>query len=135
MINWLEPAARMTETRRMSEANTRRLPARATVTAALLLSLGGTLFGLVGLLMWGIRAADVMLPDTGNAPDWVTSIFPYATLLNFALMATITVLGLLNILIASRPQEFLGGGWKRWAIQSIVSLLAAAIFLNATNVA
>lgn len=125
----------MTETRRMSAANTRGLPARATVTAALLLSLGGTLFGLVGLLMWGIRAADVMLPDTGNAPDWVTSIFPYATLLNFALMATITVLGLLNILIASRPQEFLRGGWKRWAIQSIVSLLTAAIFLNATNVA
>ena len=105
------------------------------MTAALLLSLAGTLFGLVGLLMWGIRAADVMLPATGNAPDWLSSIFPYATLLNFALMATITLLGLLNLLLASRPQEFLGGGWKRWVIQSIVSLIAAAIFLNATNVA
>ena len=118
----------------MNEATTTGMPARAAVTAALLLSLGGTLFGLVGLLMWGIRAADVMLPDTRNAPDWLTSLFPYATLLNFGLMATITVLGLLNLLLASRPQEFLEGGWKRWVIQSIISLIAAAIFLNATNV-
>ncbi|UAB77328.1 hypothetical protein INR77_10965 [Erythrobacter sp. SCSIO 43205] len=119
----------------MVETAIQRLPAKAAVTAALLLSLGGTLFGLAGLLMWGIRAAEVVVPDTGNAPDWLTSIFPYATLLNFGLMATITVLGLLNLLLASRPQEFLGAGWKRWVIQSIVSLIAAAIFLNATNVA
>ena len=118
----------------MTEATKSEMPTKAAVTLALLLSLGGTLFGLAGLLMWGFRAAEVMLPGTGGAPDWLSSIFPYATLLNFGLMATITVLGLLNLLLASRPQEFLGGGWKRWVIQSIVSVIAAAIFLNATNV-
>ncbi len=109
------------------------LPARAAVTAALLLSLGGTLFGLAGLLMWSFRAADVMIPGTSDAPDWLSVLFADTTLLNFGLMAAITILGLLNLLLASRPQEFLGGGWKRWVIQSIVSLIAAAIFLNATN--
>lgn len=104
------------------------------MTAALLLSLGGTLFGLAGLLMWGFRAADVMFTDAIDAPGWLSSIFPYATFVNFGLMAAITLLGLLNLLLVSRPQEFLGGGWKRWVIQSIVSLIAAAIFLNATNV-
>lgn len=107
----------------------------ALVGGAVVLSLGGTLVGLAGLIMWSFRAAEVMLPGTGEAPDWLSSIFPYATLLNLGLMATITVLGLLNILIATRPQEFLAGGWKRWMIQSMVSLIAAAIFLNATNVA
>ncbi|MEO1220617.1 MAG: hypothetical protein AAFY42_04595 [Pseudomonadota bacterium] len=104
------------------------------VTFAILLSLGGTLFGLVGLLMWGFRAADVMMPDSGGGPDWLSSLFPYATLINLALMVTITLFGLLNIMLAARPQEFLAGGWKRWLIQSMVSITAAIIFLNATNV-
>lgn len=111
------------------------MPAKAAVTMAVLFSLGGTLFGLAGLLMWGFRAADVMLPGTGEGPDLLSSLFPFATLFNFALMATITVLGLLNILLSTRTREFLAGGWKRWMIQSMVSLVAAAIFLNATNVA
>ena len=102
--------------------------------AALVLSLGGTLFGLAGLLMSGFRAADVMIPDANNAPDWLSAFFADTTLLNFGLMAMITIFGLLNILIATRPQEFLRGGWKRWMIQSIASLIAALIFLNATNV-
>lgn len=112
---------------------------KALVSLAVAMSLAGTLFGLVGLLMWGFRAADVMLPGSdgrgGAAPDWLSSLFPYATLLNFGLMATITVLGLLNILLALRAREFLAGGWKRWVIQSIASLIAATLFMNATNVA
>ena len=106
----------------------------AAAGSALVLSLGGTLFGLAGLLMSGFRAADVMIPGTNDAPDWLSAFFADTTLLNFGLMATITILGLLNILLASRPQEFLKGGWKRWVIQSIASLIAALIFLNATNV-
>jgi len=117
------------------QSSSLRLPSVVAVGAAIVLSLGGTLFGFAGLLMWGFRAADVMVPGTENAPDWISSLFPYATLLNFGLMACITLLGLLNILLASRPQEFLTGGWKRWLIQSMVSLIAAMIFLNATNVA
>ena len=105
------------------------------VGIAIVFSLGGTLFGLAGLLMWGFRAAEVMIPDARTAPDWLSSIFPYATLLNFGLMAAITILGLLNILLAVRPKEFLAQGWKRWVIQSMVSLFAAILFLNATNVA
>lgn len=101
---------------------------------AMILSLGGTLLGFAGLLMSGFRAADVIIPGTSDAPDWLSAFFADTTLLNFGLMATITVLGLLNILIATRPQEFLRGGWKRWMIQSIASLIAALIFLNATNV-
>ena len=105
------------------------------VAVAVVMSLGGTLFGLAGLLMWGFRAADVMVPGSGDAPDWLSSLFPYSTLLNFGLMASITVLGLLNLLLASRSREFLAGGWKRWLIQSMVSLAAAMLFLNVTNVA
>ena len=101
---------------------------------AMILSLGGTLFGLAGLLMSSFRAADVVIPGASDAPDWLSAFFADTTLLNFGLMATITILGLLNILIATRPQEFLRGGWKRWVIQSIASLIAALIFLNATNV-
>lgn len=104
------------------------------IIPAVLLSLIGTLFGFAGLLMWGIRAAELMMPNGRTAPDWVSSIFPYTTLLSFALMATITVLGLLNLFLALRPQEFVSGGWKRWIFQSIVSVIAALIFLNATNV-
>lgn len=115
---------------RQSEKQARGL----VIIPAVLLSLAGTLFGLAGLLMWGIRAAELMIPNGRTAPDWVSSIFPYATLLSFALMATITVLGLLNLFLALRPQEFLAGGWKRWMIQSMVSVIAAIIFLNATNV-
>ncbi|MEP1421386.1 MAG: hypothetical protein ABJK59_06420, partial [Erythrobacter sp.] len=62
------------------------------------------------------------------------SLFPYVTLVNLGLMATVTVLGLLNILLAIRAREFLAGGWKRWMIQSMVSVIAAIVFLNATNV-
>lgn len=123
----------MSDTASMNEATQSKKPVRALVAVAMLLSLGGTLFGLAGLLMWGFRAADVMLPGTGEAPDWLSPLFPYATLLNFGLMATITIAGLLNILIVSRPQEFLRAGWKRWVIQSIVSILAATLFLSATN--
>ena len=101
---------------------------------AMILSLGGTLLGFAGLLMSGFRAADVIIPGASDAPDWLSAFFADTTILNFGLMATITVLGLLNILIATRPQEFLRGGWKRWVIQSIASLIAALIFLNATNV-
>jgi len=101
---------------------------------AMILSLGGTLLGFAGLLMSGFRAADVIIPGASDAPDWLSAFFADTTILNFGLMATITVLGLLNILIATRPQEFLRGGWKRWMIQSIASLIAALIFLNATNV-
>lgn len=115
-------------------ARSRLLP-RLVITAAILFSLAGTLFGLAGLLMWGFRAAEVMIPGTGDTPDWLSSLFPYSTILNFGLMATITVFGLLNILLASRAKEFLNGGWKQWMIQSIASLIAALIFLNVTNVA
>ena len=101
---------------------------------AMILSLGGTLLGFAGLLMSSFRAADVVIPGASDAPDWLSAFFADTTLLNFGLMATITILGLLNILIATRPQEFLRGGWKRWMIQSIASLIAALIFLNATNV-
>ena len=110
------------------------LPAKLAVATAVVLSFGGTMFGFAGLLMWSFRAAEVMIPNARTPPEWLSSLFPYATLLNFGLMATITVLGLLNILLAIRAQEFLSGGWKRWMIQSMVSLIAATIFLNATNV-
>ncbi|MEP0392053.1 MAG: hypothetical protein ABJ205_14405 [Erythrobacter sp.] len=111
-------------------------PKSSTVVAAfaLLLSFIGTMFGFAGLLMWSFRTAEVMLPNARGEPDWLTSLFPYATLVNLGLMATVTVLGLLNILLAIRAREFLAGGWKRWMIQSMVSVIAAIIFLNATNV-
>lgn len=105
------------------------------VAGAVVLSLGGTLIGLVGLFMWGIRAADVMVPASDNAAAWLGSLFPYATLLNFFLTATITVFGLLNLLLALRWQEFLAGGWKRWLAQSAIAILAAIVFLNTTNAA
>ena len=108
--------------------------ANIVAAAALALSLAGTLFGFAGLLMWGFRAADVMIPGNSDPPDWLSAFIADTTLLNFGLMAMITILGLLNILIATRPQEFFDGGWKRWMIQSIASLIAALIFLNATNV-
>ena len=111
------------------------LPANFMVGLAVLLSLAGTLFGFAGLLMWSFRAAEVMMPDARTPPEWLDTLFPYATLVNFGLMATITVLGLLNILLAVRAREFLAGGWKRWMIQSMISIIAAIVFLNATNVA
>ncbi|WP_298304672.1 hypothetical protein [uncultured Erythrobacter sp.] len=110
------------------------LSAKLGIAAAVVLSFGGTMFGFAGLLMWSFRAAEVMLPNARMTSDWLTSLFPYATLLNLGLMATITVLGVLNILIVVRAREFLAGGWKRWMIQSMVSVIAAIIFLNATNV-
>lgn len=103
------------------------------VAGAVVLSLGGTLIGLVGLFMWGIRAADLMDPATGEAASWLGSFMPYATLLNFFLTATITVFGLLNLLLALRWQEFLGGGWKRWMAQSAIAILAAIVFVNTAN--
>lgn len=99
------------------------------VAGAVALSLGGTLIGLSGLFMWGMRAADVMAPGAGEAASWLDSLFPFATLFNFFLMATITIFGLLNLLLALRWQEFLGGAWKRWCAQSLVALLAAIAFV------
>ena len=68
--------------------------ANAAAAAALVLSLGGTLFGLAGLLMSGFRAADVVIPGASDAPDWLSAFFADTTLLNFGLMAMITIFGL-----------------------------------------
>lgn len=101
------------------------------VGGAALLSLGGTLIGLAGLLMWGIKAFDSLAPQGGEAPLFVESFAPYLTVFNFALTLLITACGLLNLMQALRWQEFLGGGWRRWLGLSAVSLLAGAAFVLA----
>ena len=98
------------------------------VGLAALVSLVGTLFGLAGLLMWGIRAFDMMFPGTQDVPAFVDSLAPYYTLAHFALTVLITAAGILNLMNATRAHEFIAGGWKRWAIYSALSILAGTAF-------
>jgi len=100
------------------------------VGLAVVMSLGGTLFGLAGLLMWGMRTFDVVMPEAGEAGGWFGDAAAFATPLNFGLMAIITTFGLLNLLGALRWQEFLSGGWRRWLVQSAVAMLAAILFFG-----
>lgn len=103
------------------------------VGGAVLLALVGTLIGLAGLLMWGIKAFDMFAPGPGDAPIFVRTFAPYLTVLNFGLTIMITVCGVLNLMQALRWQEFLSGGWKRWVMLSLVSIAAAAAFVWTPN--
>lgn len=93
----------------------------------------GTLFGLAGLLMWGIKLFDAIVPGTGDAPILAQSLAPYLTVLNFALTLVITVCGMLNLSMAMRWHDFLGGEWKRYLLLSALSLVAGALFLWVPN--
>jgi hypothetical protein len=105
------------------------LGAMAMVGAAVTLSLLGTLIGLAGLLMWGIKAFDTVFPLGGDPPLLVATMAPYLSVFNFVLMVAITVLGILNLMLATRWHEFLQSGWRRWLAQSVLSLIAAGLFV------
>ena len=111
------------------------LPSGAIVAVgiAVVCSLIGSLTGLAGLLMWGIKAFDMFAPASGDPPFMVEAMAPYFTVFNFALMVAITVLGVLNLMLALRWQEFLEGGWKRWLVQSALSILAGLLFIWTPN--
>ena len=98
------------------------------VGIAVLLSLLGTLVGLAGLLMWGIRAADMVFPGAADAPALVGNLAPYYTIAHFALTVLITVAGILNLMNSTRAHEFLAGGWKRWLLYSSLSVVAGLAF-------
>ena len=95
---------------------------------AALFSLVGTLVGLAGLLMWGIRAADRLFPGSGDAPPAFESFAPYLTIFNFVLTVLITMCGVFNLMIATRGREFLTNGWKSWLLFSAISVVAAILF-------
>ena len=107
------------------------LPPRAAaiVVVAGLLAALGTLTGLAGLLMWGIKAFDLFTAQAGEAPALVERVSPSMGALNFALTLIITVCGLVNLLKVLRWQDFLGGEWRRYCVVSAVSLVAAALFV------
>ncbi|MHA7818539.1 MAG: hypothetical protein ACX930_02705 [Erythrobacter sp.] len=104
------------------------------VGVAGLLALLGTLVGLAGLLIWGIKAFDMFAPGPGDAPIFVETFAPHLTVLNFILTIMITVCGVLNLMHALRWQEFLAGGWRRWVVLSLISLAAGAAFVWTSNV-
>jgi hypothetical protein len=95
----------------------------------------GTLIGLAGLLMWGIKAFDMFAPGPGDAPILVESFAPYLTVINFVLTVVITVCGLMNLSLVMRWHEFLEGGWRRYLLLSAISVAAALLFMAAPDVA
>lgn len=98
------------------------------LAVAILFSLAGTLVGLAGLLMWGIRASEMLFPGSGDAPAITDSLAPYYTIAHFVLTVLITAWGILNLMNATRGREFFEGGWKRWLGYSALSAAAAAAF-------
>ena len=105
----------------------------AMVAGAAILSLLGTLVGLAGLLMWGIRAFDMMFPVSGDGPQMLADFAPYLTLLHFVLTVVITMCGVLNLMVATRGREFVEGGWKRWLLLSALSVVAGVLFFAVPN--
>lgn len=95
----------------------------------------GTLIGLAGLLMWGIKAFDMFAPGPGDAPIFVETFAPYLTVLNFVLTLVITVCGCLNLSLVLRWSDFLRGEWRRYLMLSAVSVVAAVLFMWTPNVA
>ncbi|AWW74971.1 hypothetical protein CD351_11090 [Erythrobacter sp. KY5] len=102
----------------------------AMVAGAAILSLVGTLIGLAGLLMWGIRTFEMMFPPSGDGPRLLEDFAPYLTALHFVLTLVITACGVLNMMIATRGRDFVEGGWKRWLMFSAVSFAAGVLFFT-----
>lgn len=108
--------------------------AAATIGLAALFAAVGTLTGLAGLLMWGIRAFDLFAPGPGDAAMFVEALTPYFTVLNFVLTLIITVCGCMNLSLALRWNDFFSGEWRRYLLLSGVSVAAAVLFLWVPNV-
>lgn len=116
----------MQATRNFSELP---LIAMLAVGIAVALAMVGSLVGLAGLMMAAIKAFDLMAPGAGDAPILVENLWPYLTIINFVLMVVITGLGVTNLSIALRWQDFLDGEWKRWMLNSLFSVVAAILFV------
>lgn len=99
------------------------------VGIAVIFAMVGSLVGLAGLMMAAIKAFDLMAPGAGDAPILVENLWPYLTIINFVLMVVITGLGVTNLSIALRWQDFLDGEWKRWMLNSLFSVVAALLFV------
>lgn len=107
--------------------------AAVVVGLAALFAAGGTLVGLAGLLMWGIKAFDMFAPGSGDAPIFVENLAPYFTVLSFVLTLIITMCGCLNLAAVLRWNDFLGGEWRRYLVLSAVSIAAAVLFMWTPN--
>lgn len=107
------------------------LAPRAAITVALsgMFAALGTLTGLAGLLMSGIKAFAALFPEAGDAPILMADAGPYFTVLDFALTVVITLCGVVNLLMVLRWQDFLGGEWRRYLLVSAVGIAAAILFL------
>ena len=104
--------------------------AKAAVVGAVVFALAGLLGGLAGLLLSGILLFDVLFPGSGGAVAASTSV----VVTNFLAMLVIATLGFLNLMLVSRWEAFLAGGWKRYVAQSLVCVVAVFALTSIANV-